>query len=625
MRRIIIYQCKTNCFIPLLFIAILCCDNNLQAQNNGLINLSPESNSLLNKLRKFRRSSNDSAFSFANYVIETAKSNGDKQLENEANFELGRIYFAKDDQIKALEIVKNAESNSLPQTYCYYNAPQFIGFILNRQGKADEALVYMFKALERIERDGMKMFEASANFTIADAYRENKNSGKAIKYVLKGMQIAEAGKDTSQLINAYSNLGLVLSNREYVNDERLDSAIFYQQKIMTPEIMKKWINPYDSAKHFSNMGRLYRMKKQFDLAKSTLNIALDVAERRQFKSLQQSILNEIATLELNIGNTQNAVAIQTEAKNIIPANQTSLNRVKELVERTQEANSDIGNYKEAYQGILNANTIKDSLYSLKNQAAITEIEKKYQRDKKVLEANIALQKKENERNIIIGLSGFIILISTGIFIWKGYKRRKQSEFLKTLIHEVNHRTKNNLQMLNSLIAGIYQNVKDDAIKLEIKKLSSYIKSFGLVYDSLNKSASFDDVDIAVYTQHISKAVIGNISDEELELIYTSDSNIIVETDKAILIGIIMNELITNSLKHAFESTSKNKIAIQLLKQEDKKLSIIYEDNGVGEININPEKKSFGTNMIGQLVKQLQGTMLVEPSHPKKITINIPLN
>jgi two-component sensor histidine kinase len=518
----------------------------------------------------------------------------------------------------------HAESISTPEDNCYYNAPQVIGFILNRQGKADEALKYMFSALKRADSANYIQMIIGANFAIADAYRENKNSVKALGYAIKGLKMAETLKDTAEIIHAYGNLSNILSNRDYFNAKRLDSAIYYSKKIMNLPFSSRGFTPYDSAKNFSNMGRLYRMKQRFDLAKYNLEIALDVANRRNFKSFQQSILNEIATLELDEGNNGKALALTKQAANILPASQTSLNRVKELAERTQEANVLTGNYQLALANLINASKIKDSLFSLKKQATIAEIEKRYERDNKVLKATNLAIKEEGERNTTIFVATFIIAASSMFFIWRIHRRKKQNEFLSNLIHEVNHRTKNNLQMLNGLITSIYHNVSDDTIKEEIKKLRSYIKSFGLVYDNLNRTASFDDVDITAYTKDIGNAVIANVAGNDLAFIYNANSEILMSTDKAILIGLIINELITNSLKHAFSSAVQKQIAINVIKSLDGFLIITYQDNGLGQIAVHGKSNSFGMGMIHQLIKQLKGSIAFDSIDNKKITISVPL-
>lgn len=587
--------------------------------------LSVKSNPLLTKLRNLRKNNSDTAMDYAHSLIAIANTTGNKNLACEAYLELGRIFFAKDDQVSALQQIKYAESISTPQNDCYYMAPQFIGFILNRQGKSGAALQYLFKALKRVDSAGYTSMQASANFTIADAYRENKYSAKAIGYARKGLEIAALQKDTSQLMVGNTTMGNILSNSDYSNKIRLDSAVKYAQKNMVTPFINKWTGPYDSAKNFLNMGRLYRMQQQFEGAINNLNIAMEVATRRNFKSFEQSILNEIATVELEKGNSKKGLLLAQQAKNILPASQTSMNRVKELVERTQEANVKNGNYKEAYNNVLVADKIKDSIYSLKNQAAIAEIEKRFERDTKVLKATNLAIRKENERNIIVFIAVFFISITSGYFIWRSYQRSKKIEFLSLLIHEVNHRTKNNLQMLSSLIASIYQNIEDDFLKGEIKKLQRYIKSFGLVYDNLNNTASFDDINISKYSQDISTAVFGNLKAAELQFLYSGDTTILVSTDKAILIGLILNELITNSLKYAFSAMGENKISINLVLQKDNLLRIVYSDSGKGYKISDVKKSSFGLHMIRQLVKQLKGSIVLNVLHSQQINLLIPIS
>jgi len=118
-------------------------------------------------------------------------------------------------------------------------------------------------------------------------------------------------------------------------------------------------------------------------------------------------------------------------------------------------------------------------------------------------------------------------------------------------------------MLNSLISVSAQNVADENAKAELNKLKSYIKSFGLMYDNLNMKLSFDEVNLSEYTEAIGKAVIGNQKAEHTKLLYQAEDRILISADKAILIGLIMNELITNSLKYAYPSVNEKGIEISL--------------------------------------------------------------
>jgi two-component sensor histidine kinase len=89
------------------------------------------------------------------------------------------------------------------------------------------------------------------------------------------------------------------------------------------------------------------------------------------------------------------------------------------------------------------------------------------------------------------------------------------------------------------------------------------------------------------------------------------------------VGLIVNELITNSIKHAFPSGNEGKITINLFKKEEATLALCYEDNGTGQIASPSKTGSFGVNMIQQLVKQMKGSILYDTDNLKRVNIYFP--
>ncbi len=580
-------------------------------------------NSSLVRITEMRRNANDSASVFADKLLNEAVAKKDKWLEAEVTLEKARITYAKNDQQEALQLSLRAEDIGTTKNAAYYTAPQFSAFILNAQGKSDEALQKLFRCLNSIEKAGIEKLLSSINFTIADIYRESKNSKTALTYAQKGMDVANNNKDSSQLIAGYTLLSNIYSNSDFVNAENLDTAIFYYKKLIIPPFVNHWLKPFDSARIFCNMGRLYRMHNDYGLADRYLRIGLEVATRRDFKVLQQMALNEQITLAMNMGNYPLAIKIAEGLAKDFPDYQNSLQRVKDLTAKLQELYAITGDYKSAYRSISKLMDINDSLYNLEKQKTILEIEKKYEADAKVLKAINLAQKKENERNLIIAISIIFIVLLVTAFLWNTYKKRKQSEFLKTLILEVNHRTKNNLQMLSVLISGTQPAAADAQSKTDIKKLKSYIKSFAMMYENLNRSSSFDTVNLSEYVADISTAATGGNTGSHLQLNLNTTFEIMIATDKAILIGLIVNELITNSIKHAFQGSDQNTITIRLEKETDAQLSLSYEDNGIGKLQGNPGTGSFGINMIQQLVKQMKGSIVYDTGNTKKVNIYFP--
>lgn len=594
----------------------------LYSQTNPPYILNSTNPSLV-RLTEMRRNANDSAAAFAGKLLNEAIENKDKWLEAEVTLEKARISYAKNDQQAALQLSLRAEELSTPQNAAFYNAPQFSAYILNAQGKSDDALQKLFRCLETIETANIERLLPSINFTIADIYRESKNSKNALFYAQKGMDIANKNIDSSQLVTGYILLSNIYSNSDFVNEANLDTAIYYYKKLIVPPFVNKWLKPFDSARVFCNMGRLYRMHNNFGLAERYLRTGLEVATRRDFMVLKQVALNEQITLAMNMGSYPLALKIAEGLAKDFPDNQNSLQRVKDITAKLQELYAITGDYQSAYGSLSKLVGINDSLYNLEKQKTILEIEKKYEADAKVLKAINLAQKNENERNLIIGFAIIFIGVIVAAFLVNSYKKRKQAEFLKTLILEVNHRTKNNLQMLSALISGAQPSQADTQSKTDIQKLKSYIKSFGMMYENLNRSSSFDTVNLSEYVGDISTAAAGGNTGSKLQLDLHTTPGIIISTDKAILIGLIVNELITNSIKHAFHGLDQSKISIHLNKESDAKVSLSYSDNGQGVLHGNTTSGSFGVNMIQQLVKQLKGSIVYDAGNAKNVNIYFP--
>ncbi len=580
-------------------------------------------NSSLTYLKKLRKNASDSALPYANNLLQEAVSKKDTWLEAEVTLELARIFFAKNDSKKALVYSLKAENLSTIKNQAYLSAPQFTSYLLDNEGRSEEALQKLFICLKRAEASNAKSQLSSINVSIADVYRRSNNSAKALPYSFNALKIAEELKDTAALIFAYANLGVTYSNSDYRTDKNLDTALYYYKKVMNEAYLKKWFTPYDSARHFYNMGRLLRLTKEYDKAASYLNVALEVANRKVFTGVKDGVLNEQMTLAMDLKNIPKALEIKKAFSKESIDNLNSLQGKKDLYQKAEDLAIQTGNYKEAYQNLTALVNVKDSLYNVEKQKAILEIEKKYESDTKVLKAINLAQKNANQRNLIIAFSLLFIILLFSIFMWSNFKKRKQAEFLKTLILEVNHRTKNNLQMLSVLISGVQQPSADDQTKADIKKLKSYIKSFGMMYENLNRSSSFDTVNLSEYVADISNAAIAGSKAEDLKLDLKTEQDLQILTEKAILTGLIVNELITNSIKHAFPRNNQNIISIHLHKATTDAFVLSYQDNGIGQIQQASKTSSFGLNMIQQLVKQMKGSIEYDPLNRKKIVIYFP--
>jgi len=228
------------------------------------------------------------------------------------------------------------------------------------------------------------------------------------------------------------------------------------------------------------------------------------------------------------------------------------------------------------------------------------------------------------RYVYYGLMGFLLFF-IGFYIWNSTLRKQiknreiaESELNKSLaliqqknsekeilLKEIHHRVKNNLQIVYSLLNMQTREVvnKDALIILEEGKLR--VKAMALVHQVLYESDDLSKVDINDYINSLIKSItrVNHNPNKDIKIIIHAN-DISLELDKIIPLGLILNELLANSFKHAFKNRETGLIQITL-KRENNEYFFEYQDDGVGIENLNvKEYKSLGIRLVNRLSNQL---------------------
>lgn len=200
--------------------------------------------------------------------------------------------------------------------------------------------------------------------------------------------------------------------------------------------------------------------------------------------------------------------------------------------------------------------------------------------------------------------------------------RTQLELKKTvhdkelLLKEVHHRVKNNLQIISSLIYLQNRKIDDKKLIEILNEVNTRIQSMSLVHERIYKSNQFEKINLKEYAQTIVNELISvyNIDTQDIKVTINIDKDIFLTMDTSILTGLILNELITNAMKHAFPNNSNGKIYIES-ESNEKEIVIIVKDNGIGlpkDIDIQ-HTKTLGLQLVNNLVRQLGGHLELENS------------
>jgi two-component sensor histidine kinase len=196
-----------------------------------------------------------------------------------------------------------------------------------------------------------------------------------------------------------------------------------------------------------------------------------------------------------------------------------------------------------------------------------------------------------------------------------------------LLKEVHHRVKNNMQVISSLLRLQAEKVKDKDFGAMLNDSQGRIQSMALVYNKLYQSQDLAHINMADYIRELTAGLIKSYATSSQRISPRIDpSSVFLDMDMAIPCGLVINELVTNSLKYAFPEGRVGEIAVSLKNGSDHELELEVSDNGVGiPEGINPKNTStLGLKLVTSLVQdQLDGKIELDRSQGTRFSITFP--
>jgi two-component sensor histidine kinase len=198
-----------------------------------------------------------------------------------------------------------------------------------------------------------------------------------------------------------------------------------------------------------------------------------------------------------------------------------------------------------------------------------------------------------------------------------------------LLGEVHHRVKNNMQVISGLLDLQARSSGNPELIEMLNESQSRIRSMALVHEKLYGSKDFARIDMAGYVRALSQELFQSykINPEKIDLIIQTDGAVYVDISKAIPCGLILNELISNALKHAFPGDGPGELRIIIRETKNTEIEIVVRDNGLGlPDDVDPHQpRTVGLHLVNGLVKnQLDGQIEVIRDAGTEFRIKFPL-
>ena len=189
--------------------------------------------------------------------------------------------------------------------------------------------------------------------------------------------------------------------------------------------------------------------------------------------------------------------------------------------------------------------------------------------------------------------------------------RQSLEEKNALLKEVHHRVKNNLQIITSLLHLQASKIRDPVIRAALADSQNRVRSMALVHESLDGSRHFGRIDLGDYLNRLCSQLADSFGADPTRLQMSIDAmSTNVELEKAITCGLIVNELVCNSLKYAFPKEQRGRIHVSLTREDGQDYTLQITDDGIGlpsDIHLN-HPQSLGLQLVRDLANQLDGRL-----------------
>jgi PAS domain S-box-containing protein len=196
---------------------------------------------------------------------------------------------------------------------------------------------------------------------------------------------------------------------------------------------------------------------------------------------------------------------------------------------------------------------------------------------------------------------------------------------EVIIKEVHHRVKNNMQVISGFLLLQSQYITDPKSVQMMEDAQQRVKTMALVHERLYQSRSLEFIDAADYIRSLVADLLNSSTLTTIVETKVEVDHINITLDMAIPMGLIINELVTNSLKHAFAGREQGKVSVSLHLSEDHRVHMTVSDNGIGLPADYSERSTttLGTQLVKVLVGQLGGEITVDSSNGAKFIISFP--
>lgn len=508
-----------------------------------------------------------------------------------------------------------------------------LGTTFDRSKLPDSAIVYYYKSLNLCEANG-NLEMAAKVYNNLGIFFTSDSRGKlddAKRNFLESYKITVTLEDTTSLIRSQLNLGGI-----YAQLEKYDSASFYLSQ--AARLCRKRGNMRQLGQILNNIAVIKKREDKHEEALQLFHEILEINQETGNPDQIVVVLQNIGFSHIKMKDYSLAVPYLREGLQL--ANQANLDaRLVSIHELIASAFEGLGVYDSAITHLRRYNELEKRFFNESKARAVEDANIKYEtaeQEKRLILAREEREARKNERNTFISVSIFLAaLLSLG---YAAFRTKQQAnirlaaqktiienkEQEKTLLlRELHHRVKNNLQLISSLLNLQAYQLKDEAAASAVKEGQARVEAMAMIHRQLYLKEEETKISLPDYLENMMQNLLYAFGKESGKV--GVDKQVVdlqIDADLAIPLGLIINELLTNSLKYAFKDTPTPRLTLKA-ERLPQQLFIQVADNGPGVTGETKRKTSFGMEMVKSLAKQLKAELEINQEAGHSVALRIP--
>ncbi len=580
--------------------------------------------------REFRELSIDSSLFYFQHATSFFDTSEVTPIRTEYYYNLAEVYLISGQHHKSWEALEQISGNEFRSTD-EISKPDILdkqADVKIRLGEYAVASEILMEALPLFESGNDKAGLGAAYNSLGTIMQRTKRLNEAIEYYTLAHESAIEGNDLRPAHGYLSNVAIVHSMQ---NNNRLAIPLF--KKVIAFAKDRKEIRTEALAS--GNLGVVYNELNELDSAEFYISRSLDLFQKSGHGRGTAAASSQLSVIYQARGKYQEVIDLLLPQFDFVETQNFS-NFQKKIAENLSVAYRSLGDYPNALKYTEILGEIKDSTFNKEMVQAVNDAQIKYETEKKEAEIeHLNLQDQLNAERIArqrLALGGSAIgigLLSFLLYRLNHQKKKLESqsrviekslEEKDTLLREIHHRVKNNLQVISSLLGLQSRSLEDRAAIDALTQSKARVQSMSLIHQNLYQKDNLTGIKIKDYFDKLSNNLITTYGISQDIKINTEIEDMMLDVDTVVPLGLILNELLTNSLKYAFQN---NRGSIQVaLARNNGQLQLQIKDDGVGIQDVDKvlQGEGYGYELVTSLVDKLEGSIDINSEEGTQVTI-----